>query len=324
MITFLLLFMTSTAASFAGTAASPSQTLWQVPPETTIADWVWGPGGPEKAPRPPFRFLRENLSGTNPKVEVEDANGAKWIVKFGGEVHSETFAARILHATGYLAAPDYFVPSGVIGNVHGLKRARPFVSKEGRFRAARFRLRNADLKPVSGLNWSWRRNPFLGSRELNGLKILLMLLSNWDGKDDRDGAGSNTAVFADPSRPEIRHFAFTDWGATLGSWGGPLQHDRWDVGAYERQSRNFVRAGTDGTLHWAYRGKHNRDITAGISVEDVRWILRLLAGADYARLRAGLLASGATADHAERFARALQSRLDQLMRIVAGEQAVGQ
>ena len=45
-------------------------------------------------------------------------------------------------------------------------------------------------------SWAWNENPFVESHELNGLKILLMLLSNWDNKDVRDIArGSNTAIF---------------------------------------------------------------------------------------------------------------------------------
>src|SRR6266849_764912 len=106
------------------------QLIWNDPKPATIADWIWGPGGEAQAPRPPFRFLSENLGGTNPKVNVRDARGALWIVKFGGEVHTDTFSARLLNAVGYAAEPTYFVPSGIISGVSGLKRAKPFVSKD--------------------------------------------------------------------------------------------------------------------------------------------------------------------------------------------------
>jgi hypothetical protein len=315
-----ILLIALTLAFDPATAVKPASptapVLWIKPKPATLSDWIWGPGGQARAPHPPFRFIRENLSGTNAKIEVRDAAGAAWIVKFGGEVHAETFAARLLNVAGYLAAPDYFVPSGVIEGVQGLKRARWFVSRSGSFRAARFRLRDPNLTYVAGADWSWTQNPFRDARELNGLKILLMLLSNWDAKDARDGAGGNTAVFADTQNDfGVRYYAFTDWGASLGSWGGLLRRDRWNASAYERQTRDFVRVGRDGTLVWGYRGKHDRDITTGPGVEDVRWTLQQLSGVDHRNLRAALLASGATDAEAERFTRAIEDRIAQLKRV---------
>lgn len=54
------------------------------------------------------------------------------------------------------------------------------------------------LAHAGGEAWSWNANPFVGTHELNGLKILMMLTSNWDAKDARDGEGSNTAVYTKP------------------------------------------------------------------------------------------------------------------------------
>ncbi|MEI9973569.1 MAG: hypothetical protein WDO73_16930 [Ignavibacteriota bacterium] len=41
------------------------------------------------------------------------------------------FGSRLLLAMGYLAQPTYFVGSGTVSGVHGLKRAKPFVHKDG-------------------------------------------------------------------------------------------------------------------------------------------------------------------------------------------------
>src|SRR6266446_1807408 len=70
--------------------------LWQTPPPMTAEDWFWGPGGKERAPIPPFQFIKEGFGGTNPKVEIRDARGMTWTVKFGPEVHSETFGTRMV------------------------------------------------------------------------------------------------------------------------------------------------------------------------------------------------------------------------------------
>ena len=58
------------------------------------------------------------------------------MVKFGGEVHSDVFAARLSYALGYAVVPTYFVESGTIENVSGLKRAKFFVARDGSFRNA--------------------------------------------------------------------------------------------------------------------------------------------------------------------------------------------
>ena len=178
-----------------GAAADNKALLWQQPGNITIADWIWGPGGEARAPQAPFEFIEEDFNGTNPKVKVRDAKGDRWTVKFGGEDHSDVFAARLLFAMGYTAQPAYFVHSGAITGVHGLKRAKPFIGKQGQFAYARFKLHESKkVTRVEGVDWSWINNPFVGTHELNGLKILMMILSNWDAKDSRDGKGSNTAV----------------------------------------------------------------------------------------------------------------------------------
>ena len=58
------------------------------------------------------------------------------------------------------------------------------------------------VKHFDAHGWAWHDNPFVGTHELNGLKILMMLVSNWDNKDVRDVArGSNTAIFEYPLDP---------------------------------------------------------------------------------------------------------------------------
>ena len=297
-------------------APQSRQIMWRAPKHLTVSDWIWGPGGAARAPRPPFRFVRENLGGTNPKVDVRDAAGALWIVKFGSEVHTDTFASRLLHATGYATEPIYFVPEGVISGVHGLKRAKWFVSKDGRFHSARFKLRDRRaLEYADELQWSWVSNPFLGSHELNGLKILIMLTSNWDTKDARDGNGSNTAVFRDLSQPGTFLYSFTDWGASFGKSGGFFKRDKWDARGYERETKQFVKRTAGGQIVWRFKGKHTRDITNDITVDDIRWLLPHLSKITNQELLEGLIGSGANEAEAKSFSRSIQNRIAQLEEI---------
>jgi hypothetical protein len=306
------------ANSLAGDMAAPeNRIVWRAPGEISEADWVWGPGGANRAPAPPFQFLKENMGGTNPKVNVRDARGALWIVKFGAEVHPEVFMARLLYATGFDAEPTYFVEHGTIAGAHGLKRAKPYIGKDGRFRNARFKLR--DQKKQSYANqyhWSWADNPFRGSHEMNALRILAMLTSNWDTKDARDGEGSNTAVFLHRGDgAPVYWYAVSDWGSTFGSWGGFFKRSRWDAAAYESQTRKFVKGVDGGVVLWGFEGKHGRDVSEGITVEDVRWILPWLSRITHDQLVAGFLASGARAETGERFSKALRNRVAQLEQI---------
>ncbi len=289
--------------------------LWHSPQPMTASDWFWGPGGKERSPVRPFQFIREDLSGTNPKVDVKDARGAIWRVKFGQEVHSDTFAPRLVYAAGYFAEPTYFIPEGIIEGAHHLKRAKPFISRNGNFRYARFKLHDTGtLSHAEEYSWSWKENPFVGSHELNGLKLLMMLTSNWDGKDATDSDG-NTSVFLRQA-DSAYVYLFTDWGATMGKWGGYFSRNKWDSRGYASQTKKLVRGvSANGEIEWGFSGKHGRDLTQGISVADVRWLVPYLSRFTDAEIHAGLVASGARPDQVELFAGALRRRIRELQQL---------
>ena len=285
---------------------------------------LWRPANPSvlvigsgPAPNPPYRFVKEEKGGTNPKVWVRDASGREWIVKWGPEVHSDTFGSRLAAAAGYFAAPVFYVRQGHITGTHNLERAKSEIGKLGEFANARFKLIRPEYHFTPG-GWRWDKNPFLasaqGRRQLNGLKILMMLTSNWDGKDARDGSEANTAIFV---HGPTQFYAFDDWGATLGSWGHYFTRDKWDCKEFADQDGKFVK-GIDkhGFIEWGYSGKHTKDLTEEITPEDAAWILARLQAIGRARMQAGLRASGATPKVATCLAWSLQDRILQLRDIV--------
>src|SRR5579884_116990 len=148
--------------------------LWHDPGNVAALDLAYGPGGHTGRPRPPFRFLEEDKSGTSPKVLVRDAAGRKWSVKWGREAWASTFSSHFVWACGYFAETEYFVPRGRLLTVHGLHRARAFIAPDGTFQSARFQLRSSSPQFLTGSNWSWVNNPFLGTHQFNGLRILMM------------------------------------------------------------------------------------------------------------------------------------------------------
>jgi hypothetical protein len=297
--------------------------LWEAPGNITLRDWIWGPGGEARAPKPPFEFIEEDFKGTNPKIRVRDAKGDQWIVKFGGENHGDVFASRLLYALGYVTEPSYFVASGTIAGARDLRRAKPFLAKDGTFTYARFKLRDHKMfAHVDGQTWSWNDNPFLGTPQLNGLKILLMLASNWDTKDARDGEGSNTAVYSKPgSAGNQLYYVSDDWGSSMGKWGGFFERDKWNPAGYREQTKDFARSSAGGTIEWGYRGKHGEDITSGISAGDIRWLLTCLSRVTDEQLRAGLQASGATEPDIDIFTQSIRERISQLQRLAVAPRA---
>ena len=70
-------------------------------------------------------------------------------------------------------------------------------------------------------------------------------------------------------------------------------------------------------IEWGYRGKHGKDITSGISADDIRWLLTYLAGVTDEDLRAGLQASGASNSAIDVYTRCLRERIAQLQRVSA-------
>ena len=161
--------------------------LWRDPRAEAPLDLAAGPGGRDGVPAPPFTFLEEHGTGSQPCVSIRDGRGRRWRVKWGHEVNAETFAVRLAFGCGYFAEVTHFVRDGTIRNVPALGRASACIHPDsGGFIDARFELDDPAVnKLFEEHSWSWNDNPFVGTRELNGLKILVMLLSNWDTKDRR-------------------------------------------------------------------------------------------------------------------------------------------
>lgn len=291
--------------------------LWRDPGTAEALDPVGGPGGTDGTPVPPFRFLEEHTNGSQPCVSVRDGRDRVWRVKWGKEVRAESFAVRFAWSCGYFAEVTYFVPRGTIVNAKSLQRAGDCIGADGGFRDARFELEDRAVnKLFEEHSWAWNDNPFVGTRELSGLKIVVMLLSNWDTKDRRDVArGSNTAIFehvVGRGQREARYL-LSDWGGSMGRWGAvPATRATWDVAAFEEQTPSFVAGVQDGLLSFGYSGQRTGDVAAGISVEHVRWFYPYLQRLTHDFLMRALKASGATNEEAERFATALAARIRQL------------
>jgi hypothetical protein len=294
--------------------------LWHDPGAVETKDLQDCGGGRSGAPRPSFTFVKEDEAGTNAKLHVRDSAGRNWAVKFGPEASPDTFATGLACVLGYYVEPTYYIADGIILSAHDLKRTKHFIGPNGQFHGGRFQLRTKHPEFLKDVDWSWSQNPFVGTHALNGLKILMMLTSNWDSKDIRDATdrGSNTAVY----RMGRRYIFFVDdWGAAMGAWGNLATRSKWNAGDYGEQTKEFVRGIKDGEIEWGYHGAHTADMTRGIQVSDVRWLLRYLGRVSDRQVAAGLRASGASDKEVSMYIASIRLRIQQLQRVATSASA---
>lgn len=207
--------------------------LWQEPTDIASRDLFYGQGGPKHQPQAPYVFLSEDSSGTNPKFDVRDANNKKWRVKMGAEARPEVVASRLLWAVGYFANDDYLVHEATIQNLD-LKRGRDHIhrlGKDGQVLDVRFARKPGGQDKIA--IWTWKDNPFTGTREFNGLRVMMAVINNWDLKD------VNNAVYVDKDN-DRQIFLASDVGATFGSNDYQFSHSKAKGNAKSFEESKFI------------------------------------------------------------------------------------
>jgi hypothetical protein len=284
-------------------------TLWKDPAVIEGLDLFYGPGGPEGAPdaSATFTFVRRSTSGTSKKIIVKDDKGKEWTVKFGSEARPETAATRIVWAMGYHVDEDYFV-----------KRAHIEGWPEGDALNVRFERSHNGYKEI-GL-WNWESNSFKGTRELDGLKVLMVLLNNWDLKNDnnkvlryhKDGSGD----------ADERIYYVSDLGASLGSTGSlvrkllffsdPPAGTKGNPSGYAHQA--FIDGVSNGEVRFHYKGK-DPGALKGITVESAKWMGSMLGRLSEKQLGDAFRAGGFDDSEVATYVRAMQDRIGELQNL---------
>ena len=289
--------------------------LWRDPGPIASRDLFWGAGSADRAPKPPFTFISEDVSGTNPKLKVRDANEVEWSVKFAGtqgyknEVHAEVAASRLVWALGYLVEENYFVPEGKIDKVGTLKRAASVVGADGSFRLARFERKDPSWK-VTEHTWSFKANPFVGTKELSGIMILTALLNHWDLKHD------NTAIVQVQREGGVEAlFMYSDLGSTFGKMEGLPRiisgRDRWNLDAYRAEP--LLDGVKDGKVILNHDGTASID---PVPIEHARWFANLAAQLTPDQVRRAFEAAGASAAERDGFSARFLEKIRELQQAV--------
>ena len=289
-------------------ANAPTQTgtpiMWRDPGNVAAKNLLLGIGSEEGKPKPPFQFKEEDLTGTNPKIKVIDANGVKWNIKFDEEVHAEVACSRIVWACGYMVEESYFVPSGQVNGVTGLGRAKKFVGANGSFTNGMFEKRPDNIARRR-ITWEWDSNPFAGKREIYGLAMLAFLVNNWDAKP----TNNNVLGMYDDDGSVKEWYLVADWGGTLGHAGGFTSHSKWDLADYSKQA--FIESSSGNTVKFHYTGKMGSSLKS-VPKEHVRWFAGIIGQLTDQQLRDAFRAAGATPSEEQGFAGVIRKRINEL------------
>jgi hypothetical protein len=300
-------------------APVPPTGLWHDRGSLESLNLVYGPGGKEHEPAGKFTFVKEDKEGTSPKFDIVDEQGVRWRAKLGEETKSETAATRLVWAAGYFTDEDYYLPEMRVEKMPKLDRGRQFVSADGVVRGVRLE-RKLKGEKKSG-NWSWFKNPFVGTKELNGLRIMMALINNWDLKEN------NNAVYVEKGGG--RRYVVSDLGASFGKTGNVITRSKSNPEDYSGtqfiqkvtrehvdfflSSRPFVLSVFD-VPNYAKR-THMQEIAKDIPVADAKWLGQLLGQLSDEQIRDCFRAAGYSPEEVEANATMVKDRIQDLNRL---------
>ena len=301
--------------------------VWIDPGDIHSRDLYYGVGGKQDVPSGPFKYEKEDKGGTSPKFDVIDGNGEKWKAKLGPESQAEVVASRLLWALGYSANEDYYFAEMPLPGSHNHQhRGREFITREDVAHGVRLQRTPKHEKKDKG--WSWRENPVKGTREFNGLRVMMALLSNWDLKED------NNAIYEDKLESSKRLYGVTDVGASFGTSGKSYTEagSKNNLRAYARHK--FIAKVTPGYVdfnfpthpsfiyyfplfEWPFVWQEWRHRWVGrhIPREDVRWIASLLTQLSHDQIRDAFRAAGYTPEQVGAFTSAVEDRIAQIAKL---------
>ncbi len=304
-------------------ARSEAAVLWREPTDIGSRNLFYGPGGEQHQPHGPFAFVEEDLNGSNPKYVVRDQSKVKWTIKLGNEARPETVASRLVWAVGYFTNEDYFLQDVQVGDMPAhVKRGGSQIGPGGSMHAVRLKRHLEDEKKIE--NWEWSDDSVAGSQALNGLKVMMALINNWDLKE------SNNALYGGKDAAE-QVYIVSDLGASFGTTGltFPFSHSKGNLNSYihsgfvGKVSPEYVdfRTPSRPALIYAFglpafMHRVRLDNTVHhIPREDARWIGKLLSSLSSDQIRDAFRAAGYAPKQVDLFTSVVQDRIQELNRL---------
>jgi len=273
--------------------------LWQEPRDIASRDLLLGPGGARMKPDVSrITFVKEEKGGYSKKYRVKDAAGRVWVAKLGKEAQSETAAVRLVWAAGYVTEINYLVPQVTIEG-------------KGTFENVRFEARPENVDRWE--EWLWDNNPFTGKRELQGLKVLMALMENWDLKDE-----NNKILVVTRNGKNELHYIVSDLGTTFGKTGGqngPVSFIKKIKGSRNEPKDyvedKFIDQIEGDKVRLDYDGK-NSEMMRNITIADARWIGGWLARLSDRQIEDAFRAANYSSDEVRMLTGAVRKRINEL------------
>jgi len=278
--------------------------LWQKV-DVKNQDLFYGPGGVDMRPDlSSITFIKRETGGHNKKYRIKDGSGRVWVAKPFTEARPETASVRLLYGLGYKTEINYLVPSLTIPTV-------------GSFKNVRLELRPDNVERLD--EWKWKSNPFIGTNELQALKIMQIFLNNNDVID------YNNKILKVEGRggPELQYI-ITDLGSTLGKRGSnnlPLfyRFGRKNDSPQKWHGSSFIKGVRNGRVILYTSGIKNRDLYKGITVAQGRWLYNLLSQLREEQLSDAFRAANYSPAEVDVLTSAAKRRIEELSRATGGD-----
>ena len=307
-VTVMLMLLMISASSTAqkkdknkekGNPANLPELIWRDPGDVASLNLLYGAGGQEHAPNPngKFTFVKEDLQGTSTKFDIKDEQGVQWKVKLGQEPESETSATRLLWAAGYFVDEDYYLAELKVTGIPKLKRGNNFVTDDTVHRA-RLERKLPDVKKLG--NWGWFDNPFVNKQELNGLRVMMSFLNNWDLKD------LNNTIYEVNGE---RRYVISDAGTAFGNTGGVMSRSKSNPKDYANSK--FIEKAEPDFVDFVQNGKM-KEVTKHIPRADVKWLAQRLSQLSEEQIRDCFRAGGYTPEEVTVYTQAVQKRIAEM------------
>ena len=220
------------------------------------------------------------------------------MAKLGKEAQSETAAVRLVWAVGYVSEINYLVP-------------RVTIEGKGTFENVRFEARPKNVDRWD--EWAWENNPFSGKRELQGLKVLMALMENWDLKDE-----NNRILVVSRNGENELQYIISDLGTTFGKTGGqngPVAFVKKIKGSRNEPKDyvedKFIDAVEGDKVRLDYDGK-NSEMMRNITIADAKWIGGWLSRLSDRQLEDAFRAANYSSDEVRMLASAVRKRINDL------------
>jgi hypothetical protein len=277
----------------------PGTSMWVEPTDLASRDLFYGPWGRELAPDPKdtYELVEMKHSGVNLGMTVKDSKGREWSVKqpYPGNLDSEApvevAVSRLLSGVGYRQPPVYYLPAFMLKDDFGRK-----VTVGGRFRP-----KVDDLKEVGA--WDWASNPFVGSKEYQGLIVALMMFNSTDLKN------SNNSLYERRNGDLVEQwYVARDVGSALGDTHRMAPRKN-HIESFEQMP--FILGVNNGYVDFAYNGWYKNLVEQRIKPEDVAWISNLLGRLSDKQMQDAFRAAYFEPETAKRFIARIREKIQQ-------------